>query len=103
MKCYFCDFESIGSCKFCGRGICTEDKREGPLMYDTDIYTTEDLVKQGYFIYPLWCGKCVSNEGFNLEVVSEEETEKEFTVCKQCNKTISIDEIYCSNCGSYVK
>ena len=103
MKCYFCDFESIGCCKYCGRGVCSDHKREGPLMFDADSDTIEDLVKQGYFIYPLWCGKCVSNEGFNLEVVTEIEAEREFVACTQCKKIISSSDIYCSYCGSYTK
>ncbi len=32
MKCFICEKEAVAICKYCGRAICKEHTKEGPLV-----------------------------------------------------------------------
>jgi hypothetical protein len=58
MKCFFDDNDAVGTCRFCGRGICKAhaDKR---MPYITTIYVGAGNTPKAVVVTDaLWCGEC---------------------------------------------
>ena len=57
MRCWTCDKEAVGVCRFCGRGICKEHVQTTLYIVSTHTDADQDLnclaVKDALF-----CGKC---------------------------------------------
>ena len=115
MRCFFCEEQAIGLCRYCLRAVCHFHKEVGPATIQNSTNEIETLEKEGYLTYSLWCGTCVTEstisqikediraqtreeESFNDQIMSNSSINFE-NVCEKCN-TINVDEdSFCVNCG----
>jgi hypothetical protein len=57
MVCYKCGENAMGVCRFCGRGVCSKDHTNMPIIlavYVGEAETPKTIVVGD----ALWCGRC---------------------------------------------
>ncbi|MFW9930402.1 MAG: hypothetical protein ACFFD1_13480 [Candidatus Thorarchaeota archaeon] len=99
MRCFFCQEESIGICKNCGRGICLSHQKKGPIMIEGEKEKIEEIENEGYLIYELWCGRCVSDEKFKIVRDYVDPSLNPLKLCPECDHILGDLDLFCPNCG----
>jgi hypothetical protein len=56
MDCWHCRRTAVGSCRFCGRGICEDHAQTQPFVLE--LYRTPDVVRALVVEDALFCGAC---------------------------------------------
>jgi hypothetical protein len=57
MICWFCKISAVGSCRFCGRGLCEDHVRTQPFVMTLDRSSTG--VSRALVVEDaLYCGSC---------------------------------------------
>ena len=56
MNCWHCRRTAVGTCRFCGRGICEDHVQNHP--YILKLYKASDVTKALVVEDALYCGAC---------------------------------------------
>lgn len=56
MNCWHCKKSAIGTCRFCGRGVCENHTQQRP--YILEVFTSHDIKKALVVEDALHCGAC---------------------------------------------
>jgi len=56
MNCWHCKRTAVGTCRFCGRGICEDHVQVHPYILDT--FRSQDTTKVLVVEDALFCGAC---------------------------------------------
>src|SRR5262245_49384805 len=56
MDCWHCRRTAVGSCRFCGRGVCEDHAQTQPFVLD--LYRTSEVVRALVVEDALFCGAC---------------------------------------------
>jgi hypothetical protein len=58
MDCWQCQKTALGTCRFCGRGVCQEHVQLQPFVLDLFRGGPENLPRALVVPDALWCGLC---------------------------------------------
>ncbi len=58
MDCWSCERPALGSCRFCGRGVCREHARSHPFIIALYRQAKRDVVRALVVEDALHCGVC---------------------------------------------
>jgi Uncharacterized protein conserved in archaea (DUF2180) len=56
MDCWHCRRTAVGTCRFCGRGVCEDHAQTQPFVLD--LYRASDVVRALVVEDALFCGAC---------------------------------------------
>ena len=56
MDCWHCRRTAVGTCRFCGRGVCEDHAETQPFVLD--LFRSKDVTRALVVEDALWCAAC---------------------------------------------
>ena len=56
MDCWHCRKTAVGSCRFCGRGVCEDHAQTQPFVLE--LYRAKEVTRALVVEDALWCNAC---------------------------------------------